>query len=168
MLYNNKYFNQLIIRSDNINDKLSYLAKGIDLKLISKYIDEDIDVKHSNDNIFDEKISVLDYQVEYISTDLGIDPNTYEKRSTGSDRHYSLIIITKDDISLTLGSNDYSFKVKKTTPTSSTTLYAALNTKTKEIFIEQNEKYYKILKMNNDLLNDNNELDSEYILTKKI
>ena len=48
MLYNDKYFNQSIITSENIQNRLSQFFEGLDIKTIVELINKDIEQNQPN------------------------------------------------------------------------------------------------------------------------
>lgn len=68
MLHNNEYFNQLIVNSQNIQNKLSQFTIGLDIETIIKLIDDDIQSNHSEEEIFKGKICTPDMSIKYTRT----------------------------------------------------------------------------------------------------
>ena len=48
MLNNDKYFNQSIITSENIQNRLSQFVEGLDINTIVELINKDIEQNHPN------------------------------------------------------------------------------------------------------------------------
>ena len=65
MLNNDKYFNQSIITSENIQNRLSQFVEGLDINTIVELINKDIEQNHPNDETFVGNIETQDYKIKY-------------------------------------------------------------------------------------------------------
>ena len=104
MLNNNKYFNQSIITSDIIQNKLSKFYEGLDIETIVELINKDIEQKHHNKETFVGKIKTKDYKIEYIHDN--IEWNAVFVCEELEKMKYSKIIITQGDLVLILFGDD--------------------------------------------------------------
>ena len=126
MLNNDKYFNQSIITSENIQNRLSQFVEGLDINTIVELINKDIEQNHPNDETFVGNIKTQDYKIKY-ERDF-IQWNALFVCDEWAKRKYSKIIIAQGDLVLILAGDDTNrLQARRKTQNQEITLKVSLN-----------------------------------------
>ena len=65
MLYNKEYFNQKIMKNKKIQELLAKYTKGVDLESIIKLVNDNINEKHSQEEVFADTINGPEMEIYY-------------------------------------------------------------------------------------------------------
>ena len=144
MLNNSKYFNQSIITSSSVQNRLLQFFEGLDIQMIVELINKDIEQKHLNDETFVGNIKTQNCQI-YYERDFKHWNAVYVCPEWAKMKN-SVIVITKDDIILTLAGDNYRFQAKREMPNQELMLDVYLNKKTKIMDIKEERKVSEQLK----------------------
>lgn len=126
MLNNDKYFNQSIITSENIQNRLSQFVEGLDINTIVELINKDIEQNHPNDETFVGNIETQDYKIKY-ERDF-IQWNALFVCDKLAKMKYSKIIIAQGDLVLILAGDDTNrLQARRKTQNQEITLKVSLN-----------------------------------------
>jgi hypothetical protein len=126
MLNNDKYFNQSIITSENIQNRLSQFIEGLDIITIVELINKDIEQNHPNDETFVGNIETQDYKIKY-ERDF-IQWNALFVCDKWAKMKYSKIIIAQGDLVLILAGDDTNrLQARRKTQNQEITLKVSLN-----------------------------------------
>lgn len=126
MLNNDKYFNQSIITSENIQNRLSQFVEGLDINTIVELINKDIEQNHPNDETFVGNIKTQDYKIKY-ERDF-IQWNALFVYDEWAKMKYSKIIIAQGDLVLILAGDDTNrLQARRKTQNQEITLKVSLN-----------------------------------------
>lgn len=126
MLNNDKYFNQSIITSENIQNRLSQFVEGLDINTIVELINKDIEQNHPNDETFVGNIETQDYKIKY-ERDF-IQWNALFVCDEWAKKKYSKIIIAQGDLVLILAGDDTNrLQARRKTQNQEITLKVSLN-----------------------------------------
>ena len=135
MLNNDKFFNQLILTSKNIQGRLALFTIGLDMKEIITLINNDIKEKHSNKKTFKGIIETEDYIIEY--------GNEWE---TGK---FSAVTIDQGDVTIIFVGDENSLEINRNEPYQDISLKIELDSETGVMNIEQSESISELLDFRN-------------------
>ena len=126
MLNNDKYFNQSIITSENIQNRLSQFVEGLDINTIVELINKDIEQNHPNDETFVGNIETQDYKIKY-ERDF-IQQNELFVCDEQTKMKNSKIIIAQGDLVIILTGDDTNrLQARRKTQNQEITLKVSLN-----------------------------------------
>ena len=126
MLNNDKYFNQSIITSENIQNRISQFVEGLDINTIVELINKDIEQNHPNYETFVGNIETQDYKIKY-ERDF-IQWNALFVCDEWAKMKYSKIIIAQGDLVLILAGDDTNrLQARRKTQNQEITLKVSLN-----------------------------------------
>ncbi|MBR1748281.1 MAG: hypothetical protein IJ743_00630 [Bacilli bacterium] len=135
MLDNNKYFNQEVITSEDVQNKLAPYLEGIDIYSIVESINKDINENHETEETFFGSLTLDDYQINYIRD--FIPWNAAFVCEKWAKMKYSKIIIRKGDTVVILVGTDNTIQALRKTENQKMTLEINFDLKSKTMDLQE-------------------------------
>lgn len=135
MLDNNKYFNQEVITSEDVQNRLMPYPEGIDIYSIVGSINKDIKENHETEETFFGSLTLDDYQINYIRD--FIPWNAAFVCEKWAKMKYSKIIIRKGDMVVMIVGTDNTIQALRKTENQKMTLEINFDLKSKTMDLQE-------------------------------
>lgn len=135
MLDNNKYFNQEVITSEDVQNRLMPYLEGIDIYSIVGSINKDIKENHETEETFFGSLTLDDYQINYIRD--FIPWNAAFVCEKWAKMKYSKIIIRKGDMVVMIVGTDNTIQALRKTENQKMTLEINFDLKSKTMDLQE-------------------------------
>ena len=135
MLDNNEFFNQLIMTSENIQERLSQFTRGLDMETIVELINTDIQENHLEEETFKGEIRIDSLVINYIRD--FVQYNAIFVCDEWAKKKKSVIKIKHGNTTVVIAGDDYRLEVRKSDSKNDMTLKITLDSKTGMMNIEQ-------------------------------
>ena len=136
MLDKNEFFNQLIMTSQNVQERLSQFTRELDMNTIVESINTDIQENHLQEEAFKGEIRISNLVINYVRD--FVQYNAIFVCDELAKKKKSIIKIRDGKTTLVIAGDDYRLEVKKSDSKNEMTLKIALDSRTGMMNIEEN------------------------------